>query len=237
MIDIVSAKKVYAEQIEAFNWFIDECFSSLPNMDSSLVRFGGGTALAIYYFRHRRSFDIDLFVTDPQVMSYLSPKLWIDDSKYFKTSEYIDQPNHIRVLAKNGIKIDILVSGDFIDKPYIDESKTLFAQTIFVESIEDILAKKIRYRRNDNKTRDIIDLGVAITKNAGTLKELLAKGAVTVNDIVELRDSLVLLDIAEYGDEIYIVEPFGEYLEAAIKAPDMIIYMCDKSLEEIPYTA
>ena len=96
MIDIVNAKKIYAEQIEAFNWFIDECFPSLPNMDSSLVRFGGGTALGIYYFRHRRSFDIDLFVTDQQVMSYLSPKLWIDDSKYFKTSEYIDQPNHIR---------------------------------------------------------------------------------------------------------------------------------------------
>ena len=55
----------YAKQIKALNDLIQECKVLLPNNDLSLIRFGGGTALAIYHFQHRKSFDIDLFVTDP----------------------------------------------------------------------------------------------------------------------------------------------------------------------------
>lgn len=57
-------KKHYSEQIDALNGFIKDAFAYLPNQDNSLIRFGGGTALAIYYFQHRLSFDIDLFVTE-----------------------------------------------------------------------------------------------------------------------------------------------------------------------------
>ncbi|MDY0120565.1 MAG: hypothetical protein RBR54_01375 [Sulfurimonas sp.] len=31
----------------------------------------------MYYFQHRLSFDIDLFVTDVQILNYLSPKHFI----------------------------------------------------------------------------------------------------------------------------------------------------------------
>ena len=57
-------KEHYSEQIDALNHFIEDAYQFLPNQDHSLIRFGGGTALAIYYFQHRLSFDIDLFVTD-----------------------------------------------------------------------------------------------------------------------------------------------------------------------------
>ena len=58
----------YGEQINAFKWLIEERFGYLPNQNSSLLRFGGGTALAIYYFQHRKSFDIDLFAIDQQCL-------------------------------------------------------------------------------------------------------------------------------------------------------------------------
>ncbi len=48
----------YTEQIHALNSFIKDVYSYLPHKDHSLIRFGGGTALAIYYFQHRLSFDI-----------------------------------------------------------------------------------------------------------------------------------------------------------------------------------
>jgi len=81
--DIPFIKKNYADQIGALNQFIADVYPCLPNSDGKHIRFGGGTALAIYYFQHRLSFDIDLFVTDPQVMNYLSPKHWLEDTTLF----------------------------------------------------------------------------------------------------------------------------------------------------------
>ncbi|WP_428738841.1 nucleotidyl transferase AbiEii/AbiGii toxin family protein [Sulfurimonas sp.] len=74
MKNIEFIQEHYSEQIYALNCFIEDAYSFLPNQDYSTIRFGGGTALAIYYFQHRLSFDIDLFVTDVQILNYLSPK-------------------------------------------------------------------------------------------------------------------------------------------------------------------
>lgn len=52
----------YKEQIIALDLFFKE--SGAKHIPSSKIIFGGGTALAIYYFQHRLSFDIDLFVSD-----------------------------------------------------------------------------------------------------------------------------------------------------------------------------
>lgn len=223
-------RDVYGEQIKALNDFMGDCFDILPNKDSSLIRFGGGTALAIYYFQHRRSFDIDLFVTDPQVMGYLSPKHWIEDSKNFNPIQYIDQPSHIRVLSRNKIKVDIFIAGDFINGAFVDKSRSLFANDIYVESIEDIIAKKIIYRRKDNKTRDIVDISVALSKNPKILKELHTKGALDTNDISELRDAISTLDVAEYKSELKEIEPFGSYMDIALDAHGTIIAECEALL-------
>lgn len=69
MKNIEFIKEHYGEQIHALNSFIQDAYSSLTNQDHSKIRFGGGTALAIYYFQHRLSFDIDLFVTDEMIIS------------------------------------------------------------------------------------------------------------------------------------------------------------------------
>lgn len=223
----INIREVYKEQIKALNGFIEDCFDNLPNKDNSLIRFGGGTALAIYYFQHRRSFDIDLFVTDPQVINYLSPKHWLEDSKNFNPIQYIDQANHVRVLSREKIKVDILVAQDFINEAFIDRSKSLFTKDIYVESIEDIIAKKITYRRKDNKTRDILDIGVALFKNPEILKALYTRGAIEKSDILELGEAISTLDVAEYESELEEVEPFGEYFDIALNAPKMIIVECE----------
>jgi hypothetical protein len=226
----INIHEVYREQIKALNSFIEDCFDNLPNKDNSLIRFGGGTALSIYYFQHRRSFDIDLFVTDPQIIGYLSPKHWIEDSKNFNPTQYIDQANHVRVLSREKIKVDILVAQDFINEAFIDKSKSLFIQDVYVESIEDIIAKKITYRRKDNKTRDILDIAVALFKNQEILKTLYAKEAIDRNDVVELKEAISNLNVAEYESELQEVEPFGKYMDIALDAPKAIVAECETLL-------
>jgi len=221
----------YTEQIHALNSFIKDVYSYLPQQDYSLIRFGGGTALAMYYFQHRLSFDIDLFVTDVQVLNYLSPKHWIEETDNFNNSKYIDLSNHIRVLEKrNNIKVDILVSQGASSDFLLDDSKTLFNETIYVESVEDIIAKKIVYRRNDNLTRDIIDIAIAITQRDNFLGKLLESGLVNIDDIKELNNSLEKLDRQTFNEEIEIVAPFEKYRDDARNAPEIISEVCQRLL-------
>ena len=223
-------KEHYINQIETLNDFIKDAYPYLPSQDSSRIRFGGGTALAIYYFQHRLSFDVDLFVQDPQIMNYLSPKHWLEDSSTFGDEMYIDFANHIRVLsAKNKIKLDVLVAQDNHANCLVDDSNKLFNATLHVESIEDIIAKKIVYRRKGNFTRDITDIAIAIEKE-NILEKLLNIEAVTRKDINELSNALDTLDKNKYNHELEIVKPFEKYLETARNAPIIIQKECSRIL-------
>ncbi|WP_455756606.1 nucleotidyl transferase AbiEii/AbiGii toxin family protein [Sulfurimonas sp.] len=227
MKNIEFIKEHYSEQIHALNSFIKDAYSSLPNQDYSTIRFGGGTALAIYYFQHRLSFDIDLFVTDVQVLNYLSPKHWIDETNKFNTSKYIDLSNHIRVLEKkNNIKVDVLVSQSASSDYLLDNSKYIFCSDVYVESIEDIIAKKIVYRRNDNLTRDIIDIAIAIKQKDRILHNMIESGLINKQDLSELKNSLKHLDRETFEEEIEIVAPFENYIDDAKNAPEIIKSEC-----------
>ncbi|MCF6172316.1 MAG: nucleotidyl transferase AbiEii/AbiGii toxin family protein [Campylobacteraceae bacterium] len=220
-------KENYSDQINALNEFIKDVYPYLPNKNNSLIKFGGGTALAIYYFQHRLSFDIDLFVSDAQVLNYLSPKHWIEDTVAFNGDSYIDLSNHIRVLSrKNNIKIDILVSQDNIGNTIADNSNDIFISTVYIESIEDIIAKKIVYRRNDNLTRDIIDIAISIKFADNILKRLYESESITLNDIKELYASLNSLDIETFDTELEIINPFPKYFEVSKEAPEILKKEC-----------
>lgn len=231
-IDIDFVKAHYGDQVDALQAFLSDACSNLPEHDTSLVRFGGGTALAIYYFQHRLSFDIDLFATDPQIMNYLSPKHWLEETALFNRDSYIDLSHHIRILdRRNNIKVDVLVAQDFVSEPYVDSSRRLFSTDVYVESIEDIIAKKIVYRRHDNLTRDIIDIAIA-NEREDILRKLFDAEAVSRNDIEELKNALSMLDRVTYGIELEIVKPFDAFMGIAEQAPEILIDACAKILTE-----
>ncbi len=220
--------KHYQDQINALEGFIQDAYPYLPNKDNSQIRFGGGTALAIYYFQHRLSFDIDLFVTDTQLMNYLSPKHWLEETDAFNGGAYIDLASHIRVLYReNNIKVDVLVAQDFTGSCLVDESKELFSETVYVESIEDIIAKKIVYRRNDNLTRDIIDIAISIEYADNVLKRLFELEVITLDDVSELYQSLLNLDTEVFKEELTIVKPFDKYMSTSLNAPTIIMDVCE----------
>lgn len=69
----------------------------------------------------------------------------------------------------------------------LDDSKDIFCSDVYVESIEDIIAKKIVYRRNDNLTRDIIDIAIAIKVQDSILQNMLESGLINKQDLKELK--------------------------------------------------
>lgn len=214
----------YKEQIKALNLF----YSIIENTKIPLdkIAFGGGTALAIYYFQHRLSFDIDLFVSDTQYMNFLSPKLWINEDSNFN-DKYIEQAHHIGLNTKNNIKIDILSKPNPY-KNFLDNSKQFFKFDFYICSLEDIIANKIIFRKMDNKTRDIFDIAVSLYHYPNLLKELLEKNILAPKDVNDLRESLLNLNEEKYRDEIIIVEPFDSFKNLANNAYQLILEHIDE---------
>jgi len=213
-------KENYQDQIKALELFFMDAFPKTLLKD--IIKFGGGTALSIYYFQHRLSFDIDLFLIDQQYLSYFSPKHWIEDTNNFNGSQYIDIHNHIGVVSANNIKVDILVDSSS-DSILMDSTHTIFPFDIRVESIEDILAKKIVFRKKDNKARDIFDIAVAIQNDENIIHNLLKNERVTKEDLQIFQTALKSINMQKYKTAIEMIEPNDKYLSLANDAPSFIL--------------
>ena len=188
-------KENYQDQITVLELFFKDAFAK--TLPKDIIKFGRGTALSIYYFQYRLSFDIDLFLIDQQYLSYFSPEHWIEDTSNFNGKQYIDTHNHIGVVSANNIKVDILVDSSS-DTILMDDIKTIFSFSIRVESIEDILAKKIVFRKKDNKARDIFDIAVAIQNDENTIRNLLKNERVTKEDLEIFQTALESINMQKY---------------------------------------
>ena len=113
--------------------------------------FGGGTALA-FYFNHRKSKDVDIFLSNPQFLTRLSPRL--NEKAEEISKDYIEQSNFIK-LKLNGQEIDFIVAPNLTglkpEQVYIQEYR------VNIDKPQEIIAKKIYYRPESLKIRDIIE--------------------------------------------------------------------------------
>ena len=186
--------------------------------------FGGGTALALFYLQHRSSHGIDIFIHDPQYFSFLSPKWFIDHQTVFQ-SEYLEQADHISLATLTGVRVDFLLAPYLTDKP--SALRSVGQVDCYVECLEEILAKKIRYRRAHARTRDIVDIGIAVTQSPGLLKELVNQNTVTLDELFEWREALSNVDREHYLQELAIIEPVARYRDLSMQCIEAIIASID----------
>ena len=169
--------------------------------------FGGGTALAMFHFNHRKSFDIDIFITESQLFDFLNPKWYIDETELFDSNEYrFDGMNHhIQLKTKEEIKVDFLLNEAIINRPIKNVILPLEYE-LFYESIEDIIAKKIKYRKQDNLTRDIFDIAMAVAFDKRMIEKLIVSRFITFDDLEIFTASLNKLDEKRYILELEKIE-------------------------------
>lgn len=139
---------------------------------------GGGTALAAYYFNHRYSTDIDIFIYDTTNKTHLlKPSSW--NTLINKKFEKIGFTGNFR---HNDIYTEIVINQDskiqFFDvikkskEPY--KKVNLWGHNLNIDSIEEIIAKKIHYRGDIGNSRDLFDIAITILNISNTpeLKDL-----------------------------------------------------------------
>jgi hypothetical protein len=114
---------------------------------------GGGTVLMLRH-EHRLSRDIDLFLGDPQYLTYLSPRL--NDAVAADVDHYTEQASHLRCFVEGVGEIDYLLAAPVLDvKPELLEIAG--HGPLQVMSDREILAQKLYYRGAQFTGRDLFD--------------------------------------------------------------------------------
>lgn len=129
--------------------------SNIPNNSWS---FGGGTVL-MQKFNHRFSKDIDIFFRDKQLFSYVSPR--VNDALEDILVDFVEQDNFTKLYLPNG-EIDFIYSPQVTNcKPDFKSIENIY---LYVDSPIEIVAKKIEYRFEEFKPRDVFDLAIVYSK-------------------------------------------------------------------------
>jgi hypothetical protein len=120
--------------------------------------FGGGTALMLH-IHHRESHDIDLFLTDPQVLPFLNPE--------HQGMQLVRQPDSyagdgvsVLKLAYASLgEIDFICATSITAAPVVQQ--VVQGRKVMLETPAEIIAKKIHYRGRSLQPRDMFDLAAA----------------------------------------------------------------------------
>lgn len=182
---------------------------------------GGGTALAAYYWNHRYSTDIDIFIyADVDKKHLLKESSWSDAVKESMKNigfagDFRSHPIYSEIVIDEDCKIQFF---DVIQKSKVPYTKVrLWNHELLIDTVEEIIAKKIYYRAGNGNARDLFDIAIAFNKEPNILsKTTLKKEKIivlfeTVSNIFknqELRDL--------YLEEIKQMNPNKKYKFLAV---------------------
>ena len=120
---------------------------------------GGGTALMLHA-GHRLSKDIDIFIQDPQYLSFLSPRLGGED--IWNCDTFQEAAQHLKLVFPEG-EIDFIAAAPITSVPSETKSVDIGrrgSHLVDVEHPVEIALKKLIYRGRMLKVRDVFDIAV-----------------------------------------------------------------------------
>lgn len=120
---------------------------------------GGGTAMMMQ-IHHRESHDVDIFVDDPQILPYLNPATTDFSYERMPTGYSGDGSRFLKFAFKDIGEIDFIVAPQLTASPTTQEN---FGNRQFLlETVPEIITKKIYHRGANITPRDIFDIAAAI---------------------------------------------------------------------------
>jgi hypothetical protein len=176
-----------------------DALTLLDTLDRDVTwSFGGGTALAIHY-GHRVSYDVDLFLSNADAITALSPNQNPKTKALLGGRKYEFPGNYLKLKLDQG-EIDFILGGKRTSAPTQDWK---FAErTIRIETPWEIAIKKLFYRPSTFKLRDIFDLAAVIAKDGDRLDEFapiiadrLDKAADRVSALIPIYEDRVRDDV------------------------------------------
>lgn len=153
---------------------------------------------------HRESHDVDIFLDDAQYLSFLDPQKQDLNFELAPSAYGGDGAHFLKIVFGEMGEIDFIVASSRTQRPTI-EQKIEGVMTL-LETVPEVIAKKITYRGSHIQPRDIFDIAAAAESRENDVKAALqpfkADVAVALATIQKLnpkfvRDSIATLQIQD----------------------------------------
>jgi hypothetical protein len=172
---------------------------------------GGGTALAAAYLNHRKSFDIDIFTEHiGNIQTLIDNKSIIAESLNISHTAVQESPSGITfILDDEGsqLKLDFLFRSSLTEMPY-NYVDIFGIKNIKIQTIEEILAKKLKYRENVT-VRDYVDFHYSHLNGVIDLSQLARKLLLDIDRCIEIVDIFDRMEVGFFDMELHYMEPIG----------------------------
>ena len=119
---------------------------------------GGGTAMMLH-IDHRESHDIDLFLPDPQALPFLNPETNDLSFRIVPDGYETDASRSIKFAFEKIGEIDFIVAGQLTANPTTE--RDIEGVRTLVETVPEIIAKKLHFRGRTIRPRNIFDIAAA----------------------------------------------------------------------------
>jgi hypothetical protein len=128
--------------------------------------FGGSTAMMLQ-INHRESHDVDLFLNDAQLLPFLDPKNHDFAFEIAPSGYEGDGTSFIKMSFDGIVEIDFIVRQALTNTPTIE--REIEGERTLLETIPEIITKKIVNRGASIKPRDIFDVAAAAEQHADAI--------------------------------------------------------------------
>ena len=148
--------------MEAWEPLFDRALAALESLSPALPApdwtMGGGTVL-MFRYRHRLSHDVDIFLTDAQYLTALSPRL--NDAVADLTERYREDSQHVKLIFPELGEVDFVVARDVFDLAVFlhkDLSRAKESLPILTARAEEISHRIEYYKKNPHMWEQEISL-------------------------------------------------------------------------------
>lgn len=142
---------------------------------------------------HRESYDVDIFIDDGQILGFLDPAK-VDLHFKEKPADYSGDGARYQKFAFIDIgEIDFIASGHLTDQSFVVIE--IEGREVKLETIPEIITKKVYHRGSEAKPRDVFDIAAAARSHraevVGALKDYPAEVAKTLERLDKLNPEFV----------------------------------------------
>lgn len=148
---------------------------------------GGGTALMLH-IEHRESRDIDIFLPDPQHLALLNPEMRDFQFEERPSAHIGDGATFLKLAFANVGEIDFIVAAALTGTPATEA--TVEGEALLLETVPEIIAKKIYHRGSTIKPRDIFDIAASGEHHAAAIVSELRKYRGKVAEAIRALEKL-----------------------------------------------
>jgi hypothetical protein len=182
--------------------------------------FGGGTALMLQ-IGHRESDDVDIFLDDHQLLPYLDPARQSFNFE-IAPSDYSGDGTGFQKIAFDGVgEIDFIVCPHVTPEPA--RRVMLEGRAVMLETVAEIITKKIFYRGSRIAPRDIFDIAAASTTHHDEIVSALAEHGQKVQRALAQISRSNAKFVTDVIAQLYIRPAFRDMAGGAVQAASEVL--------------